>query len=135
MLAIMDAFAAINAFLNQGGNVLIFIAILTFAMWILIFERLWYFKGGLKSDRQAGLDVWASRSERKSWNAKKIRDALICRMSEKIDTNTAMIATMVSRCPLLGLLGTGTGMIEGCYVLARTWGGVYKREARGICGG
>src|SRR5690625_3084405 len=104
MLAIMEAFAAINAFLNQGGNVLIFIAILTFAMWTLIFERLWYFKGGLKSDRQAALDVWASRSERKSWNAKKIRDALISRMSEKIDTNTAMIATMVSLCPLLGLL-------------------------------
>lgn|SRR5690625_4840750 len=132
MLAIMEAFAAINAFLNQGGNVLIFIAILTFAMWTLIFERLWYFKGGLKSDRQAALDVWASRSERKSWNAKKIRDALISRMSEKIDTNTAMIATMVSLCPLLGLLGTVTGMIEVFNVLALTGGGDVKQMASGV---
>src|SRR5690625_260984 len=118
MLAIMEAFAAINAFLNQGGNVLIFIAILTFAMWTLIFERLWYFKGGLKSDRQAALDVWASRSERKSWNAKKIRDALISRMSEKIDTNMAIIVTIVGLFCLLGVLGIVMCLIEVFYIIA-----------------
>lgn len=132
MLAIMEAFAAINAFLNQGGNVLILIAILTFAMWTLIFERVWYFKGGLKGDRQAALDAWAARSERGSWNAKKIRAALISRLSEKIDTNLAMIATMVSLCPLLGLLGTVTGMIEVFNVLALTGGGDVKQMAGGV---
>ncbi|MDQ2076537.1 MotA/TolQ/ExbB proton channel family protein [Marinimicrobium sp. ABcell2] len=132
MLAIMEAFAAIRAFLNQGGDVLVLIAILTFAMWTLIFERVWYFKGGLKGDVQAALDTWESRSERRSWNAKKIRTALISRVSEKIDTNMAMIATMVSLCPLLGLLGTVTGMIEVFNVLALTGGGDVKQMASGV---
>ena len=44
MLALMDAFAAIKAFLDQGGNVLLLIAGLTFVMWTLIFERIWYFQ-------------------------------------------------------------------------------------------
>lgn len=132
MQAIMEAFAAIEAFLDQGGDVLIFIAILTFAMWTLIFERFWYFKGGLKRDVQSALDTWEDRSERKSWNARKIRDALISRVSDKINTNMDMIATMVSLCPLLGLLGTVTGMIEVFNVLAVTGGGDVKQMADGV---
>lgn len=132
MLAIMEAYAAIKAFLDQGGDVLVLIAILTFAMWTLIFERVWYFKGGLKSDVQAALDQWESRSERKSWNAHQIRQALISRVSEKINTNMDMIATMVSLCPLLGLLGTVTGMIEVFNVLAVTGGGDAKQMAGGV---
>lgn len=132
MLAIMEAIAAIKAFLDQGGGVLVLIAILTFMMWTLIFERFWYFKGGLKSDVQAALDQWEARSERKSWNAHQIRYALISRISEKINTNMDMIATMVSLCPLLGLLGTVTGMIEVFNVLAMTGGGDAKQMAGGV---
>jgi len=132
MLAIMEAIAAIKAFLDQGGGVLVLIAILTFMMWTLIFERFWYFKGGLKGDVQAALDQWEARSERKSWNAHQIRHAMISRISEKINTNMDMIATMVSICPLLGLLGTVTGMIEVFNVLAMTGGGDAKQMAGGV---
>lgn len=132
MQAIMEAFAAIEAFIDQGGDVLFFIAILTFAMWTLIFERFWYFKGGLQRDVQSALETWEGRSERKSWNAHKIRDALISRVSDKVDTNMDMIATMVSLCPLLGLLGTVTGMIEVFNVLAVTGGGDVKQMADGV---
>ena len=38
-----DAYLAIVQFMEQGGNVLFLIAALTFLMWTLIFERLWYF--------------------------------------------------------------------------------------------
>ncbi|MGD8175904.1 MotA/TolQ/ExbB proton channel family protein [Marinimicrobium sp. ARAG 43.8] len=132
MTAIMEAIAAIKAFLDQGGGVLVLIAILTFLMWTLIFERFWYFKGGLKSDVQSALDQWESRSERKSWNARQIREAMVSRISEKINTNMDMIATMVSLCPLLGLLGTVTGMIEVFNVLAMTGGGDAKQMAGGV---
>lgn len=132
MLALMEAFAAINAFLDQGGTVLLFIAALTFVMWTLIFERVWYFKGGLKGDVQESLDAWEARSERKSWNAHQVRYALISRIQEKVDTNMDMIATMVSLCPLLGLLGTVTGMIEVFNVLAMTGGGDAKQMAGGV---
>lgn len=132
MLALMEAIAAIRAFLDQGGMVLLFIAALTFVMWTLIFERVWYFKGGLKGDLQKSLDIWEERSERKSWNAHQIRLALISKVELKVNTNMDMIATMVSLCPLLGLLGTVTGMIEVFNVLAMTGGGDAKEMAGGV---
>jgi biopolymer transport protein ExbB len=131
MTALMEAFAAINAFVDQGGFVLYLIAALTFVMWTLIFERVWYFKGDLRGDIQATLDAWEARKERKSWNARKVRDAMISRVSDKINANMDMIATMVAVCPLMGLLGTVTGMIDVFNVLAVTGGG----DARSMAGG
>lgn len=132
MLALMEAIADIKAFLNQGGTVLLYIAAMTFVMWALVFERVWYFKGSLKGDMQKSLDAWEARTERTSWGAHQIRYAYISRMDEKVSTNMDMIATMVSLCPLLGLLGTVTGMIEVFNVLALTGGGDAKQMAGGV---
>lgn len=132
MLALMDLIADIKAFLNQGGTILFYIAVMTFAMWTLVFERVWYFKGALKGDMQKYLDAWEARSECNSWNAHQIRYAYISRMDEKVSSNMNMIATMVSLCPLLGLLGTVTGMIDVFNVLALTGGGDAKSMAGGV---
>ncbi|BFM18475.1 MotA/TolQ/ExbB proton channel family protein [Maricurvus nonylphenolicus] len=132
MTALMDSLEAIKAFMDAGGEVLTLIAILTFVMWTLIFERLWYFKGGLKKDVQGALDNWESRKERKSWNAHQVRYALISRVSEKVNSNLDMVATLVMLAPLFGLLGTVWGMIEVFNVLAVTGGGDAKSMAGGV---
>jgi biopolymer transport protein ExbB len=132
MLALMDALAAIKAFVDQGGPVLNLIAVLTFVMWTLIFERVWYFHSGLKKDVQNALDIWETRPERKSWNAHQVRRALISRVAEKVGTNMNMVTTLVALAPLFGLLGTVTGMIEVFNVLAVTGGGDAKSMAGGV---
>ncbi len=132
MTGLMDALEAIKAFVDSGGEVLILIAILTFVMWTLIFERIWYFKSGLNKDVQAALETWEARSERKSWNAHQIRYALISRVSEKVNNNLDLISTMVALAPLFGLLGTVWGMIEVFNVLAVTGGGDAKSMAGGV---
>lgn len=132
MQALMDAFAAIGAFMDQGGFVMYFIAALTFVMWTLAFERVWYFKGTLKGDVQRSLDLWEARKERKSWNARQIRESMISRMSGKIEQNMDMIAALVAICPLMGLLGTVVGMIEVFSVLASSGGGDAKQMAGGV---
>jgi biopolymer transport protein ExbB len=132
MLALLDALAAINAFMAQGGNVLWLIAALTFVMWALIFERVWYFKSALSSDVQGALNTWEARTERTSWNARKIRQGLISQVSEKVSVNLDMVATLIALAPLLGLLGTVTGMIEVFNVLAVTGGGDAKSMAGGV---
>jgi biopolymer transport protein ExbB len=132
MLALMDALATIKAFMEQGGPVLIWISLLTLVMWTLIIERSWFFRGALKGEVQDGLDTWEAREERKSWNARKIRDALISRVSLKVDVNMSMIQALVALAPLLGLLGTVTGMIEVFNVLAVTGGGDAKSMAGGV---
>lgn len=127
-----DILDFIFRFMEQGGTVLWFIALLTFLMWTLVFERFWYFKTGLRGDIDSAINVWESRRERKSWNAKQIRQALISQATVKINANLAMIQTMVALAPLFGLLGTVTGMIEVFNIMAVTGGGDAKSMAGGV---
>ena len=127
-----DIFEIILAFMDKGGNVLWLIAALVFFMWTLIFERLWYFSVAWKGDRKQVVTAWESRSERKSWNAKQIRMRLLSSSRELINDNMNVITTCVALCPLLGLLGTVTGMIEVFNVMAVTGGGDAKSMAGGV---
>lgn len=122
----------ILAFMDKGGNVLWLIAALVFFMWTLIFERLYYFYFMWKADRASVVATWESRPERRSWNAKQIRMKLISGSRELINDNMNVIATCVALCPLLGLLGTVTGMIEVFNVMAVTGGGDAKSMAGGV---
>lgn len=120
-------------FMDKGGPVLWYIAALLLVMWMLIFERIWYLKfGGWKADVADVIDRWESRSERKSWNAHQIRTMLISQARMKINQFLPVIKTLVALCPLLGLLGTVTGMIEVFNVMAVTGGGDAKSMAGGV---
>ena len=125
-------FEQIDQFMDAGGEVLYLIALLTFLMWTLIFERLWYFFTTMKSDVVAVQRQWADRGERKSWQARQIRGLLISQMKLAINQNLPMIRTMVALCPLFGLLGTVWGMIEVFNIMAVTGGGEAKAMAAGV---
>ena len=127
-----NAYEAVSRFMDMGGNVLWLIAILLFCMWALIFERVWYFYSGWKTDAATAIAAWESRPERKSWNAQQIRMKLISEARDRINTYLPVIKTMVALCPLLGLLGTVTGMIEVFNIMAVTGGGDAKSMAGGV---
>lgn len=127
-----EALDAVGAFVASGGPVLIAIAVLTFVMWTLIFERLWFYKTSLGGLVKSTIDSWEARSERKSWNARKIRTAMVSRVDEKIQANVDLIGTLVALCPLFGLMGTVWGMIEVFQVLATTGGADAKSMAGGV---
>ena len=118
--------------MESGGDVLWAIAALTFVMWTLAIERVWYYKFGLSKDVGNAINTWEARSERNSWNAKQIREKLISEVSLQINASLPMIQTMVALCPLLGLLGTVTGMIEVFNIMAVTGGGDAKSMAGGV---
>lgn len=122
----------IRGFMEAGGTVLWYIALLTFLMWMLVFERMMYFHGRLRKDVNNAITVWEERTERKSWNAHQIRRRLISQVSMKIQQSIPMIKTLVALAPLLGLLGTVTGMIEVFNIMAVTGGGDAKSMAGGV---
>ena len=132
MLLFVDAWEAIKAFIDLGGPVLLFIAGLTFIMWTLIFDRIWYYHAALRHDIRKALDVWEARTERKSWNAHQVRYKLISEVTGKVTQNLDLIATCVALCPFLGLLGTVTGMIGVFEILGFTGGGDARQMAGGV---
>lgn len=132
MYYLADAFDIISRFMEAGGDVLWLIALLTFVMWTLVFERFWYFRAGLRQDLDKAISAWEGRRERKSWNAHQIRRQLISQANLSIRQNLPMIKTLVAMAPLLGLLGTVTGMIEVFNIMAVTGGGDAKSMAGGV---
>ncbi len=124
-------FIAIRTFMEAGGQVLYLIAAATFVMWALIFERAWYLKKDHLDDVSAALAYWEGRKERKSWNARMIRQGLISEVNTKLTINMGFIKTLISLLPLLGLLGTVTGMVQ-VFEAMNTSGGNARTMAAGV---
>jgi biopolymer transport protein ExbB len=126
-----DIYIAIISFMELGGNVLWLIAALTFLMWTLIFERVWYFMFEHRRALADATESWESRPERRSWSAHQIRQGLVSQASDKITGSFPLILTCVALCPLLGLLGTVTGMIAVFEAMA-VHGGNARSMAAGV---
>jgi len=132
MQFVVDAFEAVGDFMAMGGDVLTWIAVIIFGMWLLIVERFIYYNTGLKQLGVDTLAAWEARPERRSWNAHAVRDALISRYSMAANQSVPVIQTLVALCPLLGLMGTVTGMIEVFDVMAVSGTGNARSMASGV---
>lgn len=132
MQFLIDAYEAIRDFLELGGPVLRLIAVVILAMWILILERLMYFRTGLRRLIRQTYEAWENRPERRSWHAQQIRSQLISQVRMNANQGVPMVETLVALCPLLGLLGTVTGMIAVFEVMAVTGGGNARSMAAGV---
>ena len=119
------------SFMELGGDVLWLIGLLAVTLWSTLLERVWYYRRTLNRDVETVIAAWNARADRASWNAKQIRRRMLSLMRSRIRRNLPLIKTLVALCPLLGLLGTVTGMIEVFNVMAVTGGG----DARALAGG
>ena len=132
MLWLTDSFEAIRDFMELGGPVLRWIAVVIFVMWVLIVERIMFFRTQMKAMSRQIYEDWEARSERKSWNAQQIRELMVSQFSMATNKGIAMIQTLVALCPLLGLLGTVTGMISVFQVMAVSGSGNVRAMAAGV---
>ena len=128
----LESVAQVRDFLETGGDVLLLIALTTFAMWTLILERFWYFRIAHPRYVKKVLRSWDEREDQGSWNAQQIRRLRVSETQLKLDQGLNMIKTLVALCPLLGLLGTVTGMIEVFDVMAVAGSGNARAMASGV---
>ena len=131
-MGLTGAFEAIRDFMELGGDVLWAILILTFFMWMLIIERFWYFRTGHRQLADQIISSWDAREDTTSWYAHLIREALISQVHESLNASVPMLKTLVALCPLLGLLGTVTGMISVFDVMSFSSGGNARGMAAGV---
>jgi len=132
MIVFIEMMNSIREFLDTGGPVLTVIAWVICLMWLLIFERLVFFFKSYRILRKDIVDSWQARSDRSSWNAEHIRMANVSRMSGMLNQNLPLIQSLVLLCPLLGLLGTVTGMIDVFNVMAISGSGNARSMAAGV---
>ncbi len=131
-LFILDIVDAISSFMQRGGPVLNVIAILLFLKWSLVFERIWHLNTTHRQNVKHTLAEWNSRQDTNSWAARQIRAMMISKISLDVRSTLPIIEVLVTICPLLGLIGTVTGMIEVFFVMALTGGGDAKSMAGGV---
>ena len=111
---------SLNGFLDRGGPVLFVIMAAAFVMWALIIERFFYFRLSHKDVVADALDKWDGRADHTSHYAHWVRDKLISEVRQKAQQNVIMLKAVVALAPLLGLLGTVTGMVQVFDLMAIT---------------
>ncbi len=123
---------AFYSFFATGGDVLYLILVATVLMWTLIIERLWFFRQSYPLMARKVEAEWGQRRDRSSWYALRIRRLLISELRLELRRFIPLIRTLITLCPLLGLLGTTTGMIEVYDVLALGGTGTPRAMAAGV---
>lgn len=125
-------FGDLQAFLDRGGPILLVIMFATFVMWALILERFFYFRFAHKVVADEAISEWQSRSDRKSTYAHWIKDKIVSEVRQSAELNVTMTKALVALAPLLGLMGTVTGMIEVFEIMAITDGADAKAMSAGV---
>ena len=104
--------AAVTDLVDGGGPFVLWIFLCGVVMWTLVIERTWYFKRVLPGRSKEMLERWTARPERVSWCARQVRQALISRLNAEMTANFPLLRVLVPLSPLLGLIGTVSGMLE-----------------------
>jgi biopolymer transport protein ExbB len=95
-----------------GGPVVLWIFAACVVMWAIVLERFWYFEKILPAETAMMLEQWQGRENRLSWISHQIRRAMISRLNAGMTSNLAVLRVLVPLSPLLGLLGTVSGMLN-----------------------
>lgn len=128
----MHLFDGIQRLLDHGGLVLIAIMVISIVMWTFIIERYIYLFVIHPRQLKHHVAEWSKRIDHTSWMARSLREALIGDISINLQKNLLVIKTLVAILPLLGLLGTVTGMISTFEVLMVFGTGNARGMASGI---
>ena len=103
---------AVASLVDEGGPFVVCIFLCGFVMWTLVIERACYFALVLPQQAREAISAWQARTEHRSWCARQIRRAMISRINTAMGANLVLLRVLVPLSPLLGLIGTVTGMLK-----------------------
>ncbi len=109
---VQSLFSGVPELVEGGGPYVFWIFVCGVLLWTLVIERYWYFRSILPNRAEAVFEQWASRLDRASWSAHQIRKAMISRLNAEMTANLPLLKVLVPLSPLLGLVGTVSGMLE-----------------------
>ena len=119
------------SFFDKGGVVLYLVFFIAIFLWTLLLDRYIYLYFGYKKYRNDLLkNLDPSLYEDKFKTA--IKDYLVENSKQRLNSGLSFIKTLIVICPLIGLLGTVTGMIEVFDVMAIQGTSNVKAMANGV---
>jgi biopolymer transport protein ExbB len=110
--ALLAPWRALHAMRELGGPIVDWIFITCVVMWCIVIERYWYFRRILPRETAQSLQAWRERTEHASWMARQVRRAMISRLNAGMSSNLQVLRVLIPMSPLLGLLGTVSGMLN-----------------------
>ena len=119
-------------FFESGGTVLWVILAVSILLWTMIIERYWYIKLEHPRTLLINLADWQKREDKVSWYARSVRTAILSKVALDLTRSLPTIRILIILCPLLGLLGTVTGMIHVFDVVALEGTSNAKAVADGV---
>jgi biopolymer transport protein ExbB len=111
----MDNFSfyvAVDALVSEGGPFVLGIFLSGVVMWAIILERYVFFFSVLPRLVRKANDTWKARADHTSWCARQIRQMLISQVNAAMTSSFPIMQVLVPLSPLLGLVGTVSGMLE-----------------------
>ncbi|WP_394244164.1 MotA/TolQ/ExbB proton channel family protein [Vibrio astriarenae] len=132
--ALLDSELSVSllSFMQQGGQILWWLAAIVALNILLVTDRVLYLVFSFPKQRSHWIEDWHKRKDQHSWYARSIRDGWLAQANIKIYQNMNLIKVLVAICPMLGLLGTVTGMISVFDVMATQGSSDPKLMASGI---
>lgn len=109
---ILTPYLATLELVDLGGPFVLWIFLSGLLLWTLVIERYLYFSRVLPGESVALLERWRARAEHKSWCARQIRQAMVSQLRTGMTANLKLMKVLVPLAPLLGLIGTVSGMLE-----------------------
>ena len=122
----------VRSFLQAGGPVLWAILLLAAVIGFIVAERYWFLLGIFPEHVRNYQVMWQALRGQEGDLARPMRNALISQARIELGHWLPLLKTLVALCPLLGLLGTVTGMIEVFDVVAVSGTGNARAMASGI---
>ena len=114
-VVVLDSIGLYNAvagLVHDGGPFVVWIFASGVILWALVFERIWFFWRILPKLANEEHTKWKARKDHTSWCARQIRRAMISRLNVAMTAGFPLLQVLVPLSPLLGLIGTVSGMLE-----------------------
>lgn len=127
-----DMSVSLMSFMQQGGQVLWWLAAVVAVSLMLVIERILYLVVSFPKQKAQWIANWQQRDDHSTWFARSIRESWLAQANQSLYQNLNFIKVLVAICPMLGLLGTVTGMISVFDVMATQGSSDPKLMASGI---